>query len=138
MADEKPSLEVIQTVGDLPVEGFVALMLEVLDRRRAGGDSRLMDLTLPEFRDMMIHEMKTRAYQTATAEAGVAEQILTDWKALEQVEAITQPFRINNAQEAQKFADNLKETFAQQGWRGGMVIAVALVAPDGTYGSVKR
>src|ERR1700690_1489959 len=114
MADDKPSLEVVQTVGELPVESFVALMLEVLARRRAGGGAKMMELTIPEFRDLIVHEMKTRAYQTATAEAGVAERILTDWKALEEVEAITQPFRVNNAKEADAFAKSLMETFAQQ------------------------
>lgn len=124
--------EVVQRVGDLGIEQFFGILLQVLDERKVKGDPRLMEMTVAEFSTKMIEVFKTRAYQTAVAETNTAERILTDWQGLQSVEAVAQPFRVRTAEEAIKFGQELAQSFSA-GSRAELVVAVAVVGPEGGY-----
>lgn len=123
-------------VGDLDVDSFVELLSMVLDRKREKGDPRLMDLSVKEFTTFMVDQLRSRSLTTAQAEASTAERILTDWQGLQRVDAVTQPFRVTNPDEAMRFADSLVKAFAG-GLKGEFVIAIAIVSAN-VYGEVPR
>lgn len=135
MSDEKTkSTEELsaKTVGELSVDELIGIFVAVLNERRTKGDPRLIDLSVKEFGEFMLDNLKTRAYQTAAAETDTAQRILTDWQALENIGAVAQPFRAKNVAEIDSFADGLRNFF-RTGGRGELVIAVAIKSAEGGY-----
>lgn len=129
MAEEKEE-ERTPTIGDMGIDQFFSVLVHVLNERQGKGEPRLMEMTMKEFSESMIEVFKTRAYTTAVAETNVAERILTDWKTIQSVQAVTQPFRISGPADAEKFGADLKDYFLKGG-RGEMAVAVAVVSPEG-------
>jgi hypothetical protein len=136
MTEEKTETKPL-LVGEMDVEAFFAIMVQMLDRRVGVGDGKLMDMTVKEFTATMIETFKTRAFATATAETSVAERILTDWQGLKDVGAVTQPFRIFSATGAEAFGAEMAAAIAG-GMKGEFVIAVAVVSPEGGYAGRPR
>lgn len=134
MADEKDAAAVV--VGNMGIEEFFSAMLVVLDRakekEKTTGDVRLLDLGVGEFTKLMLDQLRSRALATASAETSAAERVLTDWQGLQSVDAITQPFRVKSMDEAVKLGADLAETF-REGWRGEIVVAIALTTAPSVY-----
>lgn len=132
----KENEEALPKVGDMDVNTFFSVMCQVLDRKREAGDDKLMDMKVGDFTDLvgklMLDQYKSRAFATAQAETDVAERILTDWKGLGEIGAVTQPFRLRTKEEATKFYQDLQAVFGPS-FRGELVVAVAIVNPNGTY-----
>lgn len=131
----RDQIEATEKVANLDVQELINILIAVLDRKREGGDNRLIDMTIKDFTTLMLDQLKNRAMATATAETAVAERVLTDWKGLQDVEAIAQPFRIKTAKQAVEFGRELAEslTVGQKAGSVEYVVAVAVVNPNGTY-----
>ena len=131
MADEEQRTEQVMRVGDMDVESFFTTMLRLLDRKREGGDEKLMDMTVKEFTSLMLDQLASRSLATASAETRTAERILTDWEGLKQVGAVTQPFRVTTPEEARRLGEELADPLSK-GMRGQFVVAIAIVE-NGAY-----
>ncbi len=125
------------TVGELEVTEFFGILAQILDRKREVGDPKLLDLSVKEFTALMLDQLRTRSMKTAQLEADTASRILTDWEGLKGVGAVTQPHRVTTPEEAIKFGESLAAPL-RQNMKGEFVIAVAIVSPGGTYGSLVR
>lgn len=113
-------------VGDLGVDQFFAMLLQVVHADRSEGNDKLMDLTVKDFTALMLDQIKNRSLAVAQAEAGTAERILTDWQGLQKVGAVTQPFRIVRKEHLDDFYRSIVENLSNPSFRGEFVVAVAI------------
>ena len=123
-------------IGEMGVEEFFSTLLVVMRRfteeREVKGEKRLMQMSAKEFTDFMLGQMKTRAYATAQTEADVALQILSDWQALMNINAVASPYRVRSVAEADQMFKNMAHYFATGG-RGALVVAIGVAQPEGGY-----
>ena len=120
------------TIGNMSIEDFFSALLTVLDRRREKGDPHLVDMTVKEFTNMLMEQIKTRSFAAAQTEANVASQILADWQALQAVGAVSQPYRIKSMEDLEELATTVRN-FYGTGGKGEFVIAVGIATPEGGY-----
>ncbi len=141
MAEEKTT-----TVGEMSVDEFAALMLALMHKIQGEtqkGEKRLTDLTVKEFTDSVVQQVKHGSLNVAITESQVAERILKDWAAMLDVQAVAQPFRLKVPADVHKMAQSFVTTLAQanaarqQGKPGiQLVVAVAIAHEDGSYSPV--
>ena len=105
---EKAPVEV-QTVGNMEVEAFFGLLLQMLEHRKTTGQASISDMKPKEFIEFMTEQLRTRSYAAAEEEASTAQRILTDWKGLQSVLAVANPFRVSSVEDVDRLAANLKE-----------------------------
>lgn len=139
MADDEKKT----TVGEMSVDEFAALMLALMHKLQGEtvkGEKRITDLTVKEFTDDIVRQVKHGSLNVAITESQIAERVLKDWAALMEVQAVAQPFRARTPADVHKMAQNLVATLAKtaqakaQGHQGiQFVIAVAIAHDDGSY-----
>lgn len=87
-------------------------------------------LTIEQFTHLMLSVTETKGYLAAKREEEVTKRIFKDAEHLI-VGGIT-PFRINNAADANEFADGMRKYFDTNGGKGSFVVAAALVQEEYT------
>lgn len=118
-------------VGDLSAMELVQLLSAVMDRRREGGDPRLMELTVADFTKAMLSSLRDRSFQTAEAEANVAERILSDWGGMQSVQATTSPFRVRTKSDLEALMLNLEDGLTSDSFEYVVAVAIVGATPNG-------
>lgn len=120
------------TVGDLSIPDFVKILTNAL--KRPDNDGPVMgDMSVKAFTDEMLTILRGKAMQGAAQEQVIGQQVMQDWAGLRNVLAVTQPYRLESKSDYDQFVKNLGESM--QG-KARLVVAVAILQPDGSYGAI--
>lgn len=117
------------TVGDLSVPAFLELLAATTEKKRSE-EPTMGDLTVKAFTEEMVRVVQGKAMQGAAQEQAIGQQVMQDWAGLRNVLATTQPFRIESREDYERFVKDLEGSV---GGRAKVVVAVALLQPDGGY-----
>lgn len=120
------------TVGDLSIPDFIKILTNAI-KRPDNADPVMADLTVKDFLQEMTTVVQSKAFRGAQQEQLIGQQVMQDWAGLRNVLAVTQPYRLESKADYDKFVKDLGESL--QG-KARLVVAVALLQPDGSYGPV--
>ena len=139
MTTEQKTVDENTKVTDMEVGDLVGLLLFALDQRhearKKAGDPLLNELSVKEFTETVLALTRTGQYAQAQSEADTARQVIMDWQGLKAVEAVTQPFRVKNADGIAELCESLERGLPSLRDGAELVVAVAIVK-GGAYAKV--
>ena len=120
-------------VGDLSIPDFIRILTNAT-KRPDNADPVMGDLTVKDFMAEMNTVIQSKAFKGAQQEQLIAQQVMQDWAGIRNILAITQPYRIESKEDYERFVRDLGESV---NGKARLVVAVALLQPDGSYGAVR-
>jgi hypothetical protein len=120
-------------VGDLSIPDFIKILTNAT-KRADNADPVMGDLSVKDFLREMNAVTQSQAFKGAQQEQMIAQQVMQDWAGIRNILAITQPYRIESREDYERFVRDLGESVSG---KARLVVAVALLQPDGSYGAVR-